>query len=101
MASPQPALRFPHDTHVHAAGEFCPTCEQPIPNDKAQEIRARAKEQERAVRKEANDRADRRVAELKEQIEAGAQATIAQVKKESADALAKAAKDAAARESAA
>ena len=49
-----------------------------LANDKAQEIRARAKEHERAVQKEASDRAERRVALLKEQIEAGAQATIAQ-----------------------
>ncbi len=41
MASPQPVLRQPSDPHVHALGETCPVCDQPIPNDKAEAVRAR------------------------------------------------------------
>jgi uncharacterized Zn finger protein (UPF0148 family) len=29
------------DSHLHTAGEFCPTCEQPIPDDRFDEIKER------------------------------------------------------------
>ena len=38
MATPEPALMPVPETHVHAATETCPTCDQPIPNEKAMEI---------------------------------------------------------------
>ncbi|MGH6944939.1 MAG: DUF2130 domain-containing protein, partial [Geminicoccaceae bacterium] len=50
MSPSQPALRFSAEPHLHVAGERCPYCDQPIPNEKAEEIRTRteAKEREQA-----------------------------------------------------
>ena len=40
--SPSPQLTPVPRPHFHLAGECCPYCEQPIPNEKAQEVRQRA-----------------------------------------------------------
>ena len=47
MATPQPALRSVPGDHLHVDGG-CPDCEQPIPNDRAQEIQGRFKAQGQA-----------------------------------------------------
>ena len=49
MAQPQPSLRSAPDQHIHVAGAFCPVCDQPIPNEKAEQVRARLKENERGL----------------------------------------------------
>lgn len=74
MAPPaQSALRS-LDTHIHPITETCPTCDQPISNDKAKEIRAKAEEMQRRLTQEAETRANQKLAEQKSQIEATAKA---------------------------
>lgn len=101
MASPQPALHQSREPHIHVAGERCPVCEQPIPNEKAQEIRARTKARERELAEAANARATQQVAMLRVQIEAAAKAKIEQARNEGAEALRKAAAETLAKEAAA
>ena len=101
MASPQPAFRQSRDPHTHIAGERCPVCEQPIPNEKAQEIRARTKARERELTEAANARAIQQVAMLRAQIEADAKAMVEQVRSASAEALRTAAIESIAKEAAA
>ncbi len=54
-SSPAPLREVPGSEiafdHLHAQGEVCPTCEQPIPNAKLEEVKKRieAKEQERTA----------------------------------------------------
>ncbi len=103
MASHQSAMRQTHETHVHLAGELCPVCDQPIPNEKADEVRTRVKAREAALLETANARAAKQLALEKQRIEANASAAVEEVKKESAEALTKATsafagKEAAARE---
>ena len=49
MAQPQPSLRSAPNQRIHVAGAFCPVCDQPIPNEKAEQVRARLKENEREL----------------------------------------------------
>lgn len=97
MASLQPALRQHREPHIQPASERCPVCDQPIPNEKAQETRARMK----ALTEAANARAAQQLAAEKERIEAAAKAAIDELRKESTEALKKAAGDAAAKAGAA
>ena len=97
MATPEPALRSIREPHIHALGETCPMCDQPIPNDKAEEVRARMEAQERSAALVANTRANQQIAAEKAQIEAVAGAKFEELRKEKEEALEKAAADAAAR----
>ena len=90
MATPEPALMPVPETHVHAATETCPTCDQPIPNEKAMEIRARAEERKRRTDEAANARADRRIAEERKRIETEAASAIGELREETETALKKA-----------
>ena len=101
MATPEPALRSIREPHIHALGEICPMCDQPIPNDKAEEVRARMETQERSAALVANTRADQQIAAEKARIEAAAGAKLEELRKEKEEALEKAAADAAARAEAA
>jgi hypothetical protein len=86
MATTQSALRPSAADHRHAAGEICPYCEQPIPNDRAEEIRAKfdfKQKQDEAAREE---RLQQQVANARAQIET---AKKAEIDKMAADALAK------------
>jgi hypothetical protein len=47
MVSPQAAFSSSARSHAHVNGECCPYCDQPIPNAKAAEIRARVAAEER------------------------------------------------------
>ena len=49
VASPSPQLSAISRLQLHLAGEFCPYCEQPISNEKAEQVRARAKAKEREL----------------------------------------------------
>jgi hypothetical protein len=97
MSPSQPALRFP-EPHAHLAGERCPWCDQPIPHDKFDEIRARieAKERERSAALERGLR--EQFAQDKAQIEAKATADLEQGWREAASAIDKVRQEAAARE---
>jgi hypothetical protein len=88
MASAQPALHL--DSHVHPFTETCPTCDQPIPNETAKEIRARAAATEKRLAAEAEARAAQRLAEQKAEIEKAAKIRIEQVEREKAEAIKKA-----------
>ena len=101
MATPEPALRTIREPHIHALGETCPMCDQPIPNDKAEEARARMETQERSAALVANTRADQQIAAEKARIEAAAGAKFEELRKEKEEALEKAAADAAVRAEAA
>ena len=101
MATPEPALRSIREPHIHALGETCPMCDQPIPNDKAEEVRARMETQERSAALVANTRADQQIAAEKARIEAAAGAKFEELRKEKEEALEKAAADAAIRAEAA
>jgi uncharacterized protein with PIN domain len=57
MAPTQPALRPSPGPYIHIAGQRCPVCDQPIPNEKAQEVHARMEARERALTEAANARA--------------------------------------------
>jgi hypothetical protein len=46
MASSQPSVRSMSSAHIHVAGEVCPWCDQPIPEDQSEKIHARIKERE-------------------------------------------------------
>ena len=82
MAAPEPALQPVPETHIHAATETCPTCEQPIPNEKAREVRARAEAQKRRMDEAANARAEQRIAAEKERLEREATAAIGELRDE-------------------
>lgn len=89
MAPPQPALRSV-EPHIHPFTETCPTCEQPIPNEKAQEIRERVAERERRLNEAADARAAKKYADEKAQIEAAAQEKVDQAERATAEAVKKA-----------
>ena len=48
MASTISALR-PSQPHVHVPEAQCPLCDQPIPNEKAEQVRARLEAREREL----------------------------------------------------
>jgi hypothetical protein len=73
--------------HVHAVSETCPTCDQPIPNEKAKEIRARAAAMERRLADVADARAAQQIATEKAQIEAAAMARVEQAEREKNEAV--------------
>jgi hypothetical protein len=68
----------------------CPTCEQPIPNDKAKEIRARAAALEKRLADAAEARAAQKLAEQKAQIEDAAKARVEQAERDKGEAVKKA-----------
>ena len=88
MALAEPALRL--EPHVHSLSETCPTCDQPIPNEKAKEIRERAAAMEKRLADAADARAAAKIAEEKAQIEGAAQAKVDQAEREKAEAVEKA-----------
>ena len=85
------------DLHTHASSETCPTCDQPIPNDKAREVRARAEAQKRRMDEAANARAEQRIAAEKERIKAEQASAIGELREETERALKKASAEADAR----
>ena len=89
MAPAQQALRSV-ESHVHPFSETCPTCEQPIPNEKAKEIQARAAAMEKRLADAADARAAQQIATEKAQIEAAAKAKVEQAEREKAEAVKKA-----------
>lgn len=78
--------------HAHVAGDHCPTCDQPIPNDRVAEIRRRAEARERQVQTEAEARLKEQAARALEieraQFAAREQAVRAEAQKLAADAYA-------------
>lgn len=60
MASPQPSVASVH--HLHPVGDVCPTCDQPIPHERAEEVRRRLEDR-------AKQQADELTAKLQEKFE--------------------------------
>ena len=89
MPSAQPALPS-LDSHIHLFGETCPTCDQPIPNEKAKDIRDRAAALQKRFADEADARAAQKLATERVQIEAAAKARVDQAEQERAEAVKKA-----------
>jgi hypothetical protein len=94
-----PAVRSAE--HLHPAGETCPYCEQSIPNDRAQEIRARYALKQRQEEAAMKVRLDQQVADARAQFETEKKTQIEKLKEENAAALQKATADALARETSA
>lgn len=89
MASSQSAVQQTQEPHIHLVGECCPVCDQQIPNEKVEEVRARMEARESALTEAADARAANQLALDKKQIEANARVAVEQVKEESAKALTK------------
>ena len=89
MAAPQPALRSVPADHLHVDGEVCPYCEQPIPNDRAQEIQERFKAKEQAQAETLKRQMNEQLARERQQLEANAKAAVEKVQTESAAAIEK------------
>jgi hypothetical protein len=89
MAPAHQALRSV-EAHVHPFSETCPTCEQPIPNEKAKEIQARAAAMEKRLADAADARAAQKIATEKAEIEANAKAKVEQAEREKVEAVKKA-----------
>ena len=79
MASSQPALRL-SQPHTHVAGLQCPVCDQPIPNEKADLVKARMEARERAAAEAVSARMKEQFASERVQIEANARTQIEQAK---------------------
>jgi hypothetical protein len=85
MATPRSAFQASVADHRHPAEETCPYCEQAIPNDRAEEIRARFAFKQKQDEDAANARFDKRVADARAEMET---AKAAEHEKWKADALA-------------
>lgn len=89
MPTPQSALRSVPADHLHVEGEVCPYCEQPIPNDRAQEIQERFKAKEREQAEALKRQMNEQLARERQQIEANAKASVDKSQTESAAAIGK------------
>jgi hypothetical protein len=101
VASPSPQVSAVTHPHLHFAGERCPYCEQPIPNEKAEQVRARAEARERELSEGLTARLTQKFALERAQIENSAQALVDQVRNEGVAALEKLKGEVASREAAA
>jgi ElaB/YqjD/DUF883 family membrane-anchored ribosome-binding protein len=65
--------------HAHQDGDRCPTCDQPIPNDRLDEVRDRVAARERALLAEVDARAKEELQAVRAQGEAALQALKGQL----------------------
>jgi hypothetical protein len=98
VASPSPQLSAISRLQIHLGGEFCPYCEQPIPNEKAEQVRARTEAKERELSESVTARLTQEFALEKAQMETGAKALVDQARNEGAAALEKVKSEIASRE---
>lgn len=89
MPAPQNALRSVPSDHLHVAGEVCPYCDQPIPNDRAQEIQEKFKAEARAQSEALKRQTTEQLARDRQQIEATAKAAVEKAQNDSAAAIEK------------
>jgi hypothetical protein len=94
---PCPQFSPASHTHPRLAGELCPYCEQPIPNEKAEQVRARWE----AKQRDLTTRLTQKFALEKTQMEATTKVLVDQVRSEGAAALEKEKSEIASREAAA
>lgn len=90
----RPSLKPVSSTHVHVAGEVCPWCEQPIPEDQSEKIRAHIKKREERQKAEQETRLrqefERKEADAQKRFEAEKATTAEKARKEVAQESAKA-----------
>lgn len=95
MAVTQHKLREASTPHLHIEGERCPWCDQPIPHEKFDEIRARIETKERERTAALERRLKEQAAQERAQAEAKAKAEVEKAQEDAAAAIAKANKEAA------
>lgn len=89
MAVTQSVFRQSREPHIHLAGQTCPVCEQPVPNEKAEEIRSRLETRDKKLSDEALARAAVAFAAEKAQLETANRQAVERAKTEGTEALAK------------
>lgn len=82
--SPSPALNTAAQAHFHFSGQTCPYCDQPIPEDKLEEISGRIEARARERLAEETERLREQYARERVQAEAKARAELDQYKKDAA-----------------
>lgn len=86
MASPQASAR-PAQPHIHLAGFSCPVCDQPIPHEKADQVRARIDARDRDLADKVAARMKDQFAQERVQFEANARAVLEQTQRDNAAAV--------------
>jgi DNA repair exonuclease SbcCD ATPase subunit len=97
-ASPSPALETAAQPHFHFGGQTCPYCDQPIPEEKLEEISGRIEARARERLAEETERLREQHARDRAQAEAKARAELDQFKKNAAADAEKMRSESAARE---
>jgi hypothetical protein len=82
----QPITRS-SQTHMHISGPHCPTCEQPIPSERVDQVRARIETRERQVSESVSARLKEQFTHEREQLEADARATVERAQLDGAAAI--------------
>jgi hypothetical protein len=83
MAIVQSVLR-PSQPHAHIQGAQCPVCDQPVPNEKADQVRARIEARDRAAAETVTLRLKEQFAAERAQIEASGRAALEKAQREGA-----------------
>jgi len=99
MAAQSSSLRSP-DPHLHLASSRCPTCEQPVPNEKLAEISERLKAHEQNLSRSLRDQMSKDFAAQLAQVQTAAKTELQRVANDNAATVEKLKQDAAAREAA-
>ena len=86
MSTSQPGARTSL-IHIHIAGLQCPVCDQPIPNEKAEQVRARMEARERELSDTVTNRLKEQFAQERVQIEANGRVALEKLKGDSAEAI--------------
>jgi hypothetical protein len=84
MANPQSALSPPIAGHHHTAEEACPYCDQPIPNDRAEEVRARFDFKQQQAAASVKAQAEKAIADARAVMETAKKAEIEKLKADAA-----------------
>lgn len=82
MASSSVSALRSSSPHIHTAGAHCPVCDQPIPNEKAEQVRARLEAKEREASDAVAARLKEQFASERVQIEANARALVEQARRD-------------------
>jgi len=92
------ALKSPAQPHFHFSGQTCPYCDQPIPEDKLEEISGRIEARARERLAEETNRLRDQYARERQQAEANAKAELDRARREGASNLEKLKAESVARE---
>ncbi|WP_316162836.1 hypothetical protein [Bradyrhizobium sp. SZCCHNRI20481] len=80
MATPQTALSPSIAAHQHPADETCPYCDQPIPNDRAEEVRSRFEFKQQQAAAALKVQADKAIADAQVAMETAKKEEIEKLK---------------------